>query len=720
MALKLIKPADGSRAVLGEQETILIGQPPEVLKGLLLNNISHFDTLVLCDTHEKDGSLLNNLEFPLYFFLFVAKGLEQGRLLNLVGELDDISRALRLLRLTLLGPTKKELDHWGTDELLKNEWLNASDFLALKDNKEQIRNVESFFNIIPFENGIAKTSHAEITHLSNDRYLLSYGKGSEIEVNLQEDTEINPPYTLQADYIPRDLVKLGLEILGSASGFTANEPCTGLALCYNGEYILIDSLPYLDKHLFARGISKNQISAVFLTHLHDDHCALFPLLLMPRKVNIISTLEIFEMAMDKLSCHVNWSIDVIKRFFEFTEVTPDQCINYYGLEIKTHTTVHSIPTIGATFSTTYKGLKRSVCVIGDNQGMAAIKDMVEEGVVSKNTHKKLQKIFTTRFDLLVADGGAGAIHGDPADALKSDSDRVVFVHVEHLPNKFNTTFSMASSGKRYTVMDGDSSIYTSLMNHYLSLWLGEPLSDRWGRSILAEEEVRRYNKGDVIMVQGAQSRGNVFLILTGYCEVVISNEDKLEAVATLQAGEVIGEMAVITGTKKRNASVVASSPVSVCVFSEETFNAFISSEGHKEKLLKRWQLRQQIRELPQFSGLISTVLERIAHCAELEPLEADMVLSINESYWYLLANGEAIFDDEDNLDLGAELGYCPFAESITGKLRAVSDCKLIKIAKDKTEQLILEVPQFGYLIRKYRVEKNVSHINWLRGFVDVQ
>jgi CRP-like cAMP-binding protein len=393
--------------------------------------------------------------------------------------------------------------------------------------------------------------------------------------------------------------------------------------------------------LFARGISKNQISSVFLTHLHDDHCSLFPLLLMPRKVNIISTKQIYEMAMDKLSCHINWDIDVVKSFFEFTEVIPGKCINYYGLEIKTHTTVHSIPTIGATFSTTYKGLTRRVCIIGDNHGMGAIKDMVGEGIVSKETYTNLRTIFTSRFDLLVADGGAGAIHGDPADSLKSDSDRVVFVHVEHLSNQFNTTFSMASSGKRYTVMDGDSSIYTSLMNHYLSLWLGAPLSDRWGRSILAEEEVRRYNKGDVIMVQGSQSRGNVFLILTGYCEVVISHadslehEDGLESVATLQAGEVIGEMAVVTGTKKRNASVVASSPVSVCVFSEETFNAFISSEGHKEKLLKRWHLRQQVRVLPQFDGLISTVLERIAHSAELETLQADMLLSINESYWYL-------------------------------------------------------------------------------------
>ena len=138
MALTIIKPADGSRAIIGKQESVLIGQPPEVLKGLLLNDIKQFDTLVLCDTHEKDGSLLNNLEFPLYFFLFVSKDLEQGRLLNLVGDAEDISRALRLLRLTLLGPTKVELDNWGTEENLKTEWLNASKYLALKDKKDQL------------------------------------------------------------------------------------------------------------------------------------------------------------------------------------------------------------------------------------------------------------------------------------------------------------------------------------------------------------------------------------------------------------------------------------------------------------------------------------------------------------------------------------------------------------------------------------------------------
>lgn len=124
--------------------------------------------------------------------------------------------------------------------------------------------------------------------------------------------------------------------------------------------------------------------------------------------------------------------------------------------------------------------------------------------------------------------------------------------------------------------------------------------------------------------------------------------------------------------------------------------------------------------MPQFDHLISTVLEKIAHIAEIEPLQAGMLLQINESYWYLMASGDAIFNEDISIKHGDELGYKPFAESQTGKLSATSDCQLFKIPKDKTEQLILDVPQFAYLIRKYRIETNMPGINWFRGKVEIQ
>lgn len=186
MALIILKPADGSRVVQVEGECVLFGQPPEVLKGLLLNKIMSFDTLVLTDVHEKDGSLLNNLEYPLYFFLFIAKSLEQGRVLNLVGSQGDISRALRLLRLTLLGPTPTELDDWDTWDGLKQEWLDAAEYLALKNETGEIRDVESFFQLIPFKDGEARTEHCLIRHLGRD----SYETASENEVWLRGSVTI--------------------------------------------------------------------------------------------------------------------------------------------------------------------------------------------------------------------------------------------------------------------------------------------------------------------------------------------------------------------------------------------------------------------------------------------------------------------------------------------------------------------------------------------------
>ena len=207
-------------------------------------------------------------------------------------------------------------------------------------------------------------------------------------------------------------------------------------------------------------------------------------------------------------------------------VKPGDSLNYYGLNIEVHHTVHSIPTIGATFSTLHKGVFRDVCVVGDNQNMSAVRSMGEAGIVGAQTIENLERLYRQNFHLLIADGGAGEIHGDPADSLKSQAERVVFVHVDKVPDALQTTFSLASSGKRYTLLEGDSMIYTSQINHYLTLWLGQPFPNRWMRNLLAEQEIYRYNTDDVIIVQDASTHGAVYLILTGYCEVIRVDDGK--------------------------------------------------------------------------------------------------------------------------------------------------------------------------------------------------
>jgi CRP-like cAMP-binding protein len=711
----VMAPVQGSRIVQDEASTILFGQPPEVLKGLLRNNIKSFDTMVLTDVKEKDGSVLNSLEFPFYFFLFVANGLAEGRKINLVGSEKDISHALRLLRLTLNGPNRAELDAWQTDEGLKEEWLAVSETLALSNAAGETIPIEDFFNLTPFKNGRAQTNSMIIEHSGTDEYLIRNNEG-EVKVDLNEDQVVGPSYQVQPDYVPGGLAKMGLEVLGGASGFTIDEACTGLALCYNGDYILIDSIPFLDQHLFARGISKNQVSAIFLTHLHDDHCTMFPLMMMPQRVEVITTKEIYNMAMDKLGCSLGWDAAVIHEHFRLIEVVPGKSINYFGLNIEPHITVHSIPTIGATFSTIHKGYARQLCIVGDNHSMSVIKEMNKEGKVRDETLQGLERLYSQRFNMLVADGGAGAIHGDPADALSSQSDRVVFVHVDELPNDFNTTFSLASSGKRYSIIDGDPSIYTSQVNHYLTVWLGKPFPNRWMRSLLAEEEIRRYNAEDVIIVQDTETRGYVYLLLTGYCNVVYHDGKNFSTVANLQAGDIIGEMAVITGATMRNASVVATTPVTVCVFAEDTFSAFIEAEGFREDLLERWNIRPLIGDVPQFEGLSSTVIEKVGRIGMHQEMAVGESLTPNSDNWYILVKGIAI-QDGMTLPPSSEFGWRPLAKMACETVTFETESSLLKFDRAAFEDLRLAAPQLNYLLRKFRVSEEGTEAGWILDIV---
>ena len=719
---QIFTPAQGSRIVRDEEEVILFAQPPEVLKGLLREGMTRFDTLVLSDIREKNDSLMNNLEFPLYFFLFVARGLADNRKINLVGDADAISQAMRMLRFSLMGPTAKELEKWHTEKDLKEEWLAVSNALLLKDSGGKALSIDEFFNPVPFENNLAVTGDFAIQRTGVDRYLVSNPDG-DVEVDLNEDVIISPPYKVPADYVPGGLVKMGIEVLGGASGFSPKEPCTGLALCYNGDYLLIDSIPFLDHHLFARGISKNQVCAVFLTHLHDDHCSMFPLMQMPHRVEVITTEEIFQMAMEKLGCQLGWSVSTVAEHFKLTPVRPGDTINYYGLNIEVHHTVHSVPTIGATFSTVHKGQFRDVCIVGDNQNMASIHKMGEDGIVREQTIKNLERLYKQHFHLLIADGGAGDIHGDPTDALESEADRVVFVHVDEIPDFLRTTFSLASSGKRYTMLEGDNTIYTSQINHYLTLWLGQPFPNRWMRNLLVEQEIYRYNAEDVIIVQDASTHGYVYLILTGYCEVVRFDEGKLEAVAELQAGDVIGEMAILTDSGVRNASVVAKTPVSVCMFAEETFRNFIRFSGLQPSLENRWLLRPVIKQLPQFAELSSTVTEKISRIAGYQLVEGGKNLCLDELHMYIFVegNGYVIADDggEEKIVIGEELGWCAYTKNRVVEISASSDCRLIKIRADDYLALLKSTPQLNYQTRKRLAIEGDDKVDWLLGEVPI-
>ena len=266
-------------------------------------------------------------------------------------------------------------------------------------------------------------------------------------------------------------------------------------------------------------------------------------------------------------------------------------------------------------------------------------------------------------------------------------------------------------------------IHTSQIDYYLTLWLGQPFPNRWMRNLLAEQEIYRYNTEDVIIVQEAETHGAVYLILTGYCEVVRVEEGRRDAVAMLQAGDVIGEMAVLTGSGIRNASVVAKTPVTVCVFAEETFRNFIRYSGLQAMLENRWLLRPVIKLLPQFAELSSTVTDKISRISEWKVVDGGKSMWLDENHLYIFVEGLGSIvnpdGSEEKIVNGEELGWRAYTDTRSVEMSASTDCGLIVIEAGAYQQLLKTTPQLNYQTRKRLSIESDDKVDWLLGNVEI-
>jgi len=710
--MQLVYPMGGCQVVMIDKRAVLFGQPPEVIKSLVRNGIFQLDTLVLRDSRECSDVLLNNLEFPLYHFLFISKGLQEGRRLRLVGYRAQVEQALEVLRLTLLGPTREELTGWGTEPEQREEWLNAQKFFALKAQSGEVLRVRDFFDIYLLDDGPVDVDGATIVSVGWDRYSVSHD-GESIAVDLSEPSEIMPPYPLHPDQTPHASMTFGIDILGGASGFSSEEASTGMILNFNGNLMLIDCIPFVDQHLWARGLSKNQVSTVLLTHLHDDHCNMFPMMLAPRRIELLSTREVYEMLLIKLSMALGWQRSAVAECFEFVELVVGETLSYFGLEIETHVTVHSIPTIGVTFSLNHLGRKHTICVAGDNQSFNEIAQMRAQGLLRESTETNLRRLYRAEFDLLVADGGMGVIHGDPADALGSRAEKIVFVHVDRLPEQFTSTFSLASAGKRYAIVEGEGDLLTIRATEFFQANFSAPVPRRWLNALLTDKRILRFNRDDVILKQGDTTRGNVYLVLFGDCDVIAHDGESGHVVGTREAGDFLGEMAVVTGAHSRNASVVARTPVMLCEFSEETFHAFVRSEGLVPGLRSRWQLRDRLARAPALQALTTAVIERLCDVADEFELAPGTGFATEPGFWYLIVDGvaQAAGIDLSSADEGGEL---PFGALGWQQLTSADGCRIARLRTARACELSSEAPQLGYRLRRYRqATQEAAQCEWL-------
>jgi hypothetical protein len=111
----------------------------------------------------------------------------------LVGRSSEIGQALEALRLTLVGPSREQLQAWGTDAQVREEWFNAQTFFALKDANGGVIPVEDFFEILLLDDGPQDVYGTHIERVDWGQFKSSANGGS-MDGDLADDVLVGPRY----------------------------------------------------------------------------------------------------------------------------------------------------------------------------------------------------------------------------------------------------------------------------------------------------------------------------------------------------------------------------------------------------------------------------------------------------------------------------------------------------------------------------------------------
>jgi len=703
----------GTKLAVTGDVSVLFGCPPEIIKVLMNSTLPFPDAIILPDKFEVNGVLQNCTEFPLYYFLFSLGHFFKGKKLIIGGEKNEVENNLKLLNLTLLGPSQADYDSLPPSPWFKNLYAQSR-YLSLKhpvkkkkhatvqstDNNEV--SIQEMIEKVIFEDGILRIGNILVTHTGLNTYSID-----DVLIDCNFSDEQVPPYVLNEGYVPNLPMGFGIDVLGGGSGFTKTKPCSCILLNHNSDYMLLDCLPFIDAQLKARGLCLEQVSSVFVSHIHDDHCNLFPFVLSGLKIDLLTTQEIYWMVIHKLAFMTGRAPSEFKEYFNFIEVKPYENTAYFGIDILPHYSVHSIPTIGAVFSNRHSGRTYSIGFSGDNKGLVEIQKMTSEGIVPQIQSSYLFDFYKKRFDLLVADGGSGLLHGEPRDAINSESRRIVFLHLENLDPEFGASFAIARSGKRFSILGGNSEMHSIFMSRLLERCY-PGIHDKWINVLLNDMTVRYYNSEDIIIRQGEKKDDVISVVLSGRCAVLWHDGKKLSKIAEKQVGDFLGELAIIKGDSSRTASIIAETPVIICELNDDVYLNFLKAENRlsdfSDHLWERFTL-ERVYPFSKFCDPVKDTICRMGNVLLVKP--GDVVLMNAENYYFLLKGQMKV--QNQNTEHPADEGcvYCAgnAKSEQMSKFKAVGECALFVISKEKMHDLCKIIPRLNYHMKGNTINK---------------
>jgi CRP-like cAMP-binding protein/ribonuclease BN (tRNA processing enzyme) len=572
---------------------ILVNSPPETLKYLLADGL-RVPKFVLLPPDVPVGQHLGSSGFvhqginyaSVEFLLFANYYLNGGHQTVLITVTENQKwRMQQILRETIAGPedvTEYFPYPWVQKECEAMAYYPPIGRATLPDDLAEFQSLESDGGVL---------GDKVIIKLEGDEFIFFE---DEVEV-ARVSTEIDEPAMplMLAPPYPVQRQEITLQFIGGSDGFDP-EGITTCFLAYFGatgedNATLFDVAAYLRVRLGNLGITPNQISEVFISHVHEDHIAGLPELLLMGgcRVRIITSSTIYRSLLRVLSALLALPQDEVATLFDFSALEPDQALYIDGKKFEVIYAIHSIPTIAVRVN--------DLCYSGDMRyDEAWFEELEEKGILSETRKNELAE-FAKGATILVHDAGGGSIHTsvtpEVLDALASKSKHIILAHAPkhslQLPETHkslkNIVFAehglVTAVGQRLRPEGEAEKLETiSACPLYARLSISE-------RSLLAQKvTVEEYKTGETILGSGRDCLGEAFIVHKGLAEIWMDSK----RVQVIGRGTSIGERSALTADMHMM-SATAHGPAQLLRLDRETFQAIAKRLGLR-KAIERAEL----------------------------------------------------------------------------------------------------------------------------------
>ena len=559
---------------------VLVNSPPETLKHLFAKNLPVPQTIILPPDIEagqepgssgfvRQGINYASVEFFLYYNFFVQGG-KKTRLITITE--DQAQRIKSVLVEAIFGP----FAHLPADQY---RWLASEcDLVSIHEPLGRSPTVDDLTEIRSLERHGGDLGAGVSVRFDGVAYHFGHF-GKEV---LRVSAEISGtaiPLTL-APPTPLLRQEITLQFVGSSDGFDPN----GITTCFlayfgaeqNTSATLFDTAAYLRIRLGNLGISSRQISEVVLTHMHEDHVAGMPELLLmgERRLRLLTSDVVYGSFLRSMAAIMAIPEDEVASLIDFYPLNPGVPLELEGRRFETIYAVHSIPTLAVRVN----GLCYSGDMVYDETWFG---ELEEEGVLSSERRMELTN-FANDAVVLVQDVGGGTIHttltSEVFKSLAAKSKHLILAHTSS-PDALSQAMEEAGADLFTNVQFASAGLVTAVgeaiendeSSERLETITASPLFARLPlekRIHLAEfAHIVQFAPGEVMMDHGDHFDGKTYIVHSGLVEVRVDGA----MILVMGRGSSVGERGALRGDP-RTATVIARGAVQMLLLDAEYFN----------------------------------------------------------------------------------------------------------------------------------------------------